>query len=284
MGNEAKERIKPGPAGHFTAELGEAFLALLRQTGNARASARMLGHRHLFYNRMYRDPDFRRRCVEALAVADAALAGREGEFVGPLEFKSVPPDEGDPLGTGRPLAIRKTSNGRTQIGHIREGAWTAQIEDDLLDRLRRPGNLRWSARAAGVDPSSVYKRMEKYAAFADKCREALNEAETRLDYELVAHAHTLLRRPGEPRGQDEPEHDGTPFDPDGAMRILAFIDRRRNGATNRGRRHKGPPERSFEEAVESVLAKIDAIERHRQRQAAQQNSPPSQGGGGGGRD
>jgi hypothetical protein len=53
-----------------------------------------------------------------------------------------------------------------------------------------------------------------------------------------------------------------PFDPEAAMRILGFIDRRRAGNTTRGRR-KGPPERSFEEAVESVLQKIAAIQRHK---------------------
>lgn len=268
MKHETVKRIKPGPAGLFTIALGEAFITLLRQTGNARASARMLGHKHLFNNRMRRDPEFRRLCREAVAEADAALAGREGEFVAALEFKSMPPDDGDPLGTGRPLVIRKTSNGRTQIGHVREGAWTSEIEQAFLGRLARTGNLRWSARACGVDPSSVYQRIAKCAAFAADCREALRTAEIRLDYELVAHAHDLLRRPGGPVGEDEPEDDGTPFDPDKAMRILAFIDRRRGGGTTRGRRRKGPPERSFEEAVESVLAKIEAIERHEAMMAA----------------
>ena len=46
-----------------------------------------------------------------------------------------------------------------------------------------------------------------------------------------------------------------------AIRILAFLDSRKGGRTRRGPR-KGPPERSFEQAVESVLAKIEAIERH----------------------
>ena len=44
-------------------------------------------------------------------------------------------------------------------------------------------------------------------------------------------------------------------------RIIGFLDKRKDGRTTRGRR-KGPPERSFEEAVESILGKIEAIERH----------------------
>ena len=34
-------------------------------------------------------------------------------------------------------------------------------------------------------------------------------------------------------------------------------------ADSGGRPRKGPPERTFDEAVESILAKIEAIERHR---------------------
>jgi len=255
-------RKKPGPAGAFTEALGEAFLALLRKTGNARASARRLGHRHLFNNRMRRDPAFARACAQAAEEASACLGGREGSFVAPLEYKGMPPRNGGPLGTDRPLTIRKTSNGRTQLGHVREGAWTPDVETIFLERLRATGNLRWSARAVGFHHATIYKRMQLCPAFAADCREAVLAAEVRLDYELIAHAHNLLRRPGDPAGPDEPDGDGAPFDPEGAMRILGFIERRRGGRTTKGRR-KGPPERSFDEAVASVLAKIAAIKKHK---------------------
>ena len=52
-----------------------------------------------------------------------------------------------------------------------------------------------------------------------------------------------------------------PFDPEAAMRIITFLDRRKAGLTTAGR-HKGAPERSFEEVVESIMSKIEAIERH----------------------
>lgn len=257
-------------AGLFTAELGEAFLALLRETGNVRASSRALGHPNLFKIRMQRDPAFRRAAAEAVEQASASLAGREGEFVAPLEYKSMPPPDGDPPGFGRPLTIRKTSNGRTQISHVREGAWTPEAEAAFLAHLRATGNLRWSARAVGFDPGTVYRRIHLCPAFAEDCREALRVAEIRLDYELAAHAHNLLRPPGAPRSEDEPEDDGTPFDPDKAMRILGFLDRRNGGRTTKGRNRKGPTERSFDEAIASVLAKIEAIERHKKWQAEQE--------------
>ncbi|HYN45737.1 MAG TPA: hypothetical protein VES64_03510, partial [Allosphingosinicella sp.] len=114
---------------------------------------------------------------------------------------------------------------------------------------------------------------------------ALAEASVQLDYQLVAYAHKLLRAPGtvpgDPGTGTVPEMgtvpggcpadaDALPFDPDRAMRILAFLDRRRGRGTGRGRR-KGPPERSFDEAVASVLAKIEAIERH---EKGKREAPP----------
>lgn len=262
-------RTQPRPPGAFTPALGEAFLALLRETGNIAASSRALGHANLFKIRMQRDSAFRRACRAAVARASARLAGREGEFLAPLEYKGMPPKAGGPLGTDRPLTIRRAANGRTQIGHVREGAWTPAVERAFLARLRETGNVRWSARAAGFHHTTIYKRMDLCPAFAAECREAVLAAEVRLDYELIAHAHNLLRRPGAPRGPDEPEDDGTPFDPEAAMRILRFIERRRAGRTTKGRR-RGPPERSFDEAVASVLAKIEAIDRHEAMLAAKQ--------------
>ena len=275
-----REARRPGPRGAWTAELGEAYLALLRETGNAQASARALGNRHLFYNRVRRDPAFRRACDAAVRAADARLRKATSPFLRPVEIKSIPdgakPPGGEP---DRQLVIRKTSNGRTQISHVRDGGWTAAIEADFLARLRATGNFDASARAVGFQPSSVYRRLGQWPAFAQDCREALDQAEVQLDYKLVAHAHALLRRPGEVCEEGDETPDDIPFDPDKAMRILAFIERRRGGRTTRGRR-KGPPERSFDEAVASVLAKIAAIERHGKKKREEGTlSPPGRGKG-----
>jgi uncharacterized protein (DUF2237 family) len=260
-----EERETRARRGAWSVQLGEAFLALLAETGNARASARVLGHRHLFNNRMRRDPHFRRACDAAVAAADARLKAMQRPFLpsARTEVKSMPPDGLPPPGPKRPRTgpepvIRRTSNGRTQISHVREGFWTSEMEAEFLTHLRATGNFSASARAVGFDPTSLYKRLDKWPAFARDCKEALDEASARLDYRLVAHAHALLRRPGEPRPEGEDE---APFDPLMAMKILSFIDSRRAGRTGRGRR-KGPPERSFEEARDSILRKIEAIERH----------------------
>lgn len=261
---------RPGQSA-WSAELKEAFLALLRETGNASASARTLGHPNLFNNRRQSDPAFRRDWADAVAEADAKLGRAPSAFPEPAERKDAPrlPMTGDEIGDylkpgrKRPQArpepvIRRTANGRAQITLAQDGHWTSEIEADFLDRLSLSGNFEASARAVGFHPASVMYRVHKWPAFSRACDEALQEASTRLDYALVAHAHALLRRPGE---EWEPGEADISFDPKSAMQILGFIDARRAGRTGRGRR-KGPPDRSFEEAVESILGKIEAIEKH----------------------
>lgn len=259
-------------SGAWTAALGEAFLRLLRETGNARASARALGHPNLFNKRMKTDPAFRRACAAAVAEVDARLSKAPSPFSRPIEIKSELPTDPASLGgrlrPGRKRAqkepepvIRRNSSGRMQITFAREGEWTSEIEADFLARLRATGNFRRSALAVGFQPASVIERTRKWAAFARACEQALEEASVTLDYALVAYAHALLRRPGETIEEGEEADEDIPFDPVMAMKILSHIDARKFGQSGRGRR-KGPPERSFEDAVKSILGKIEAIERH----------------------
>jgi len=268
---------RPGPRGAFTAELGEAYLALLRETGNARASARALGFPYLFDNRKRYDPAFARACAAAAIAVDARLRGAESPFLPPIEVKSMAPRDGDEPGPAEPeQVIRKTSNGRLQISHVREGGWTSETEEKFLARLRETGNFDASAWAVNFNPRGLYTRLRQWPAFARDCAEALEEASVKLDYRLAAHAHALLRRPGDsPEGEDEKSKSAepVPFDPEAAMRILSFIDRRRAGRTTRGPR-KGPPARRVEDARASILRKIEAIERH-EALLRKQGSAPS---------
>jgi hypothetical protein len=253
------------------------FLALLRESGNASAALRIVGHPNMFYKRRRSDPVFAAEWAAAVESVDARLARAKSPFLAPIEVKSMPPDEsgrpdadllGGMLKPGRKRpqrrpepVIRRSSNGRLQLTLARDGHWTSEIEADFLARLRATGNFAASARSVGFQPASVIERTRKWAAFARSCEEALDDASVALDHALVAYAHALLRPPGEPPGQGEEE---IGFDPEMAMRVLSFLDSRRHGRTGRGRR-KGPPERTFAQACESILRKIEAIERHEAR-------------------
>lgn len=280
-----------GPVGDWTPELGEAFIALVEENGNYRASARALGHPFLFTNRMRRHPGFRRRCEAAARAADARLRLAESPFPPPIQTKSMPPaDDGrPPRGTKRPAnhepVIRRAASGRLQISHVPEGGWTSAIEADFLELLRNSGNFEWSASAVGFTPGAVYKRRDEWPAFARDCRAALEEADIRLEYRLVAHAHALLRRGivtrDSPHSEDCPPLDEVPFDPEAAMRIIGFLDRRKAGRA--GGRSKGAPERSFDEVQESILGKLRAIERHEAMFGKKEDDePPEEEGNGDG--
>jgi hypothetical protein len=253
------------------------FLALVRETGNKRAAAKALGYPYLFNNRMKRNAEFRRECREACGAADARWRGSATPFAG---GNRIPPTRW-PLKTGtaeelggilRPgrkrtpaqpePVIRRVRGGRLQITLTRNGHMTCEVEAEFLRLLRATGNFSASARAVGFQPASVKERMKQWPAFAAQCREALDDASVHLEFELVGYAHALLRRPGEAveAGIDEGD---VPFDPKEAMRIIAFLDARKGGRTTKGSR-KGPPERSLEEAKQSILRKIEAIERHRE--------------------
>jgi hypothetical protein len=292
--------VRPGKA----VVLEQAFLALLRETGNARASARLLGCRHEFANRVQRDPAFRAACRAAAAEAEARLKHVEGPFLGGAEpalagagSDASPPgpleDEeaertavllrpGEKPRQSQPqLVVRRTSNGRTQISFAHEGHWTAALEADFLARLRETGNFERSARALGFHPTTLHRRLEKWPAFRKAVDEALDASSTRLEYRLFAHAHELLgTAPGEQAPDEAEESAPGPIDPQSAMRILTFLESRRAGRTSRGPRGS-IPQRSFEEARENILRKIEAIERWEGRQAARAvpptPPPPSDG-------
>ncbi|MBV9930832.1 MAG: hypothetical protein JO013_07790 [Alphaproteobacteria bacterium] len=285
--------------------LGEEFLALVAETGNARAAAAALGAPHAFNNKMKRDPEFRRRARDAAAAADARLSGAERAFpadetgtadvgtrtadVGTRTFsgKGTCPQPIVPLRTdaaalggflrpGRKRVsatpqpvIRRNSQGRTQVTFARAGHWTAEIEADFLARVRASGNIAASARAVGFQPASVHERLRRWPAFKAAVDAALEEVSDELEYALVAHATALARGAAGDAGDEAAAGDAAidggaaaavPRDPIGAMRILSFIDARR--ARRIGRARKGPPEKTLEEAIDSIMRKLDAIERH----------------------
>ena len=293
----ARARGQRRPRGVWSPEIRDRFLALLRETGNARAAIRVLGHGNMFYKRRRRDPEFARAWAEAVAAAHARLAGAESRFPASgmgtpacagAGASNCPPASNCPrdaaalLRPGRKRrpkerghVIRRTRGGRAQIALARECEMDAAGEADFLARLRATGNFSGSARAIGFQPASLFDRYRKWPAFARACDEAIEAASVQLDFALVAYAHRLLGTV-ETAGE---EGMGTVASncPQEAMRILSFIDRRRGSRTTRGPR-KGPPERSFAQAVESVLAKIEAIERH-EKMMSTRASPPLDGEG-----
>jgi hypothetical protein len=131
-------RVPRARRGGWDPELGERFLELLRETGNARASARRLGKPNSFRNRRRRDPEFRAKWDRIVAETDGRLKRAPSSFLEPRPAGARPALEtsaeklGGMLRPGRKRprtraepVIRRTSNGRLQVTLAREGHWTS---------------------------------------------------------------------------------------------------------------------------------------------------------------
>ena len=81
--------LRPGRRDRvWTPALGEAFLRLVRETGNARAAARALGHPNLFNNRMKRHPEFKRRARAGAEARTSRKGAKSDDIVNFVNFTS----------------------------------------------------------------------------------------------------------------------------------------------------------------------------------------------------
>jgi molybdenum-dependent DNA-binding transcriptional regulator ModE len=248
----AETRRRKPKVRRFTAERRAQFLEHLRRTGNHGAAAKAVGlNRSSAEQRRKRDAEFAIGCAEAEAEASRRLAGASDIFdgVADAEFERV----------------ERRRSGRLMIVKTRVGKWCKSKETLFLDALRACGNVAASARAVGVSESMVWTRRRQWPGFALKIEEALGEAELVLEFRLA----TLGNNVGTGARDEDGAEMGTvtgncpqSFDPDLAIRFLKWREEKRRGGGRRGRPGKGPPERTFKEAVDSVLRKVAAIERH----------------------
>ena len=249
------------------------FLAELRRTGNRKLASAAIGvEPRLMDQRRRHDPELDREWEEAAETAHRRFSGADG----PFDF---------PEGTG-PGMIRRGKNGRLQLVEPGEGRWCAEVQERFLDRLRATGNVRAAARAVGFSESAVWTRRRKHAALAQAMEEMLDEAELAMEYRIACMGGETMVAPqpviasgakqasAEPldcRGASAPRNDdgveaeaALPFDLDAAMRFLKWREEKRRGRGRRTPRAKPP---SIEEVTEKIIRRVEAIERHRQRDA-----------------
>jgi len=249
---------------HLTARRRARFLEVLAQTGNRRAAAEAIGlDPRLMDQRRRHDALLDRDWTAALALASRRLAGREGPFDGV---------EGIDRPRGRELnVIRKGRGGRTQIVAAGAKRWSKTVEDRFFAALGMCGNIAAAARSVGFTESCVWQRRRQWPAFARAMEQVLEEAEIRIEYRLAAMGSDIAAAgPGRSDGSDggmgtvtsDCPPEALKFDPDIAFRFLKWREDKRRGHGHRGRARKGPPQRTFKEAVDSVLSKVKAISRH----------------------
>jgi hypothetical protein len=255
----------------FTAARRERYLEVLGLTGNLKAAAEAIGFRtNRIAGMRKRDAAFDADCEAALEAASERLVEAEGPFEG--------------IEDGEFQTIRIGRNGRAQIIAVGPGRWSKRVEDRFIELLAQSGNIEQSARAVGFAGTDMFRRRRQWPAFARRWDEALEEAEMTLEFRLVAWANNVGAAERERRAEERPlttsagsgqaslgtnRESTIPFNPEFALKFLKWREEKRRGGGQRGRAIK-PHERSFEEAVDSILTKIDAIERHEKPQKLKQ--------------
>jgi molybdenum-dependent DNA-binding transcriptional regulator ModE len=218
------------------------FLEALRESGNVSMACEIAG---IGKDRIYRHRRDNEEFAAAWEAAKAEFRERAEEEDG-IDLDALERDG---------LAVRRGRGGQVQIVSAHPKAWTKRDEELFFAHYAETGNVAASARAAGFSAKAAWERARAVPSFRERLAEAKAEATDRLGFYLVEEGTNLLK--GE---------DGARRDPQLAMWLLKREDQRKAGTLRRGGRHKGPPERSYDEACESILTKLEAIDRHESRQ------------------
>jgi hypothetical protein len=216
------------------------FLRALEESGNVSLACQTAG---IGKDRIYR---LRREDPAFAAAWDSAKAefARQAEAEDGIDLEALRRDG---------LAVRRGRGGTVQIVSAHPAAWTKRDEELFFAYYRESGNVSASARAAGFSGKAAWERANAVPAFRERLAEAKREATERLDFYLVEEGTNLLKGA-----------DGRPRDPQLAMWLLKREDARAAGTLKRGAAVGAPP--PIEEVTESILRKVEAIERHRNRE------------------
>jgi len=272
-----------------------AFLAALRRTGNARASAREVGVAYAtMQTRRRGHPDFASRWDIALVDAHARFhasggkglvsatpgrssratsrgAGTESSHL-PLDCARDERGYGSALRTrgGEPLVVR-TRSGRLQVRPAHGGKLTQAAEQLFLQALSATCNIRLSAAAAGASPAAFYRRRQRNPAFAREFRLALEMGYERLEAAALAaglpasHADDAWRR------NDPPPI--PPLTADQALQLLSLHEKsvRQSWEQPHRRRRRGESDATYGLRLQTMwlAEKAREAEREAVRRAAE---------------
>lgn len=237
---------------------------MLGQTGNRRFAAEAIGvEPRLMDQRREYDKLLDRQWREALAQADRRLSGASG----PL----------DCIG-GALNVIKRGAGGRLQLVACGPKRWSRSVDDRFFAALGACGNIAAAARAVGFSVSCIAQRRHKWPDFARRMEEALDEAETIIEFRAAVASGGFFGLDQGGDGDDKvggcdlhprspspgPFHQGRgdpPFDPDFALRFLKWREEKRRGRVPKGAGAWRRP-KALDEVKGSILRKLDALSRH----------------------
>jgi hypothetical protein len=243
---------------HKKAQVGKwrkRFLSAMARTANAGLSAQMAGvDRTTAFALRQRDPGF------AAAWARARDWGR-----------ARAKDEGRPVFAGgrpraagrcegldpRPLKVRRSRHGGTEIVRCGEGRQSPESDHIFFTHLAAGHGVRRSAAAAGFSTNALYARRMVDPDFAAQWVAARDQCVARNDMLLIESVPRTLDPEVTEAAEDLPRPTISE-----AIRIQRLYRRREEAESGGPRRGRGLPPRSKEDAMKSILDKIEAIERH----------------------
>lgn len=237
-------------AAKFSPQRRAAFLAALAETGNQTLAAeRARVSRSWVSLHRGSDPAFRTRMDAAIAAARARLK----------DAASLSPERRWQTQAGEELTVRGTNGRFQQVARARLKQWTPRAEERFLAHLRATCNVAAACREVGLSPPSVYGHRHRWSAFAARWDEALEDGYDLLSSAMVAQAGAML---GDREMVPEVPMPGMSF-ADG-LALLQLYRRKMAGEPHNPRRRRRP--RTMDEARDSILTKLEAIERHRLRE------------------
>jgi hypothetical protein len=238
-----------------------AFFAALRATGNQTVAAeRAKVSRSWVTLHRANDPAFRAAMEEAVAAAKAALS----------QAAVAEPGAGWRDQGGEELVARG-SNGRvTQIARARLRQWTPRVEARFLSVLASSCNVKAACAEVGLSQESAYCHRKRWGGFARAWDQALEIGYDRVATALVAAAGAMLG-----------DHD---YEPETHVRMTSVRDAMTLLKMHQARVHgvgklpgRRPRPRTFDEVRDSILRKLEMIERARLAEARERKegvTPP----------
>jgi hypothetical protein len=170
-----------------------------------------------------------------------------------MENTSAPGQKGRVAGS----QVRYGPKGRAQRIKTGGAQWSEEAEELFFDVLAASCNVLMAAQATGFTAATVYWHRRRRPEFAARWKEALEQGYARLEMALVEAACDTL---------DSAEFDADrPIPKMTVEQAMNVLRAHRNAVEGDGKRGPGryARRRTFEEVRDSIVKKIEAIERAR---------------------
>lgn len=175
-----------------------------------------------------------------------------------MENTSTPGQKGRVTGTH----VRYGPTGRAQCVKTGGAQWSDEAEELFLDVLASSCNVKMAAEATGFHTQTAYRMRRLRPDFAARWQQALEQGYVRLEFALVEAACDSLA--------DADFDAERPIPKMTIDQIMGVLRAHKGEVFGNGRKIPGKHarRRSFEEVRDSIIKKIEAIERARKDRPA----------------